>query len=54
MNNVVVMFTDDKEVLFENAYFTVESSYKCVLIYDQNDTLIAVFNFDNIAGVKLI
>jgi len=54
MNDVVIMFLDGKEVLFENASFTVECGPKCVLISDQNEKVIATFNFDNIAGVRMI
>ena len=55
MNNVVVMFLDGKEVFIENATFTLDGKTKTVVIGEKtSETLIAVFNFDNIAGVRTI
>ena len=53
MNNVVVICSDDKEVLFENARFTYGT--KALDIYSrENNNLIAVFNTNNIFGVKAV
>lgn len=53
MNNVVVICSDNKEILFENARFIYGT--KVLDIYSrENDDLIAVFNTNNILGVKAV
>lgn len=55
MNNVVVMFLDGKEVLFENADFYVDFSVKSIDVKNHDTKqIVAVFNFDNVAGVRAI
>lgn len=55
MNDVVVTLLDGKEILFNNATFIVDHKLKSVSVATKNDeTLIAVFNFNNVAGVRVI
>ena len=54
MSTVVVFFTDGKEVLFENAYFSVNHDQNVLKIYNLKNNLLAIFNFDNIVGAKLV
>lgn len=55
MDNVVVMFLDGKEVFFENANFYVDFSVNSIDIKTKDtNKIIAVFNFNNVAGVRTI
>lgn len=55
MKNVIVIFLDGKEMSFENAYFIINHDYKNVEILKRDSNrIIAIFNFDNIVGVKIV
>ena len=54
MNDVIVSLTDGKEIVLENAYFNVHYDYKSIRIFELNtENIIAIFNFDNVAGVRI-
>lgn len=51
MNDTVVIFNDNRREVFENAYFEVGE--KNVIIRNLKDEIIAIFNFNNIIGVRM-
>lgn len=54
MNNVIVTFLNGEKMSFENAYFIINHDCKNVKILKRDgNRIIAIFNFDNVVGVKL-
>jgi len=54
MINVLITDMNGKDHLIENAKFSIKYDPGRVLIYtnDENELLLAVFNFNNIIGVR--
>lgn len=54
MNNVVVI-SNEKEILFENARFLVRYDPGRIIIHElDTDDILGIFNFDNVIGVRLL
>jgi len=57
MCNVVVILWDNintKEILFSNTYFNVRDDKYVEINNIDNDIIIAVFNLDEIIGVRMV